>query len=1354
MYQNREILSSAVLGVNGDVQANERFPRLAEGIHLRWGFEPERGFPQYGFYLFRRPTIEPERQAEGWQLVPDAPAPLCLPIQHPDYPCRKGEEDIDDAREIADKRVLYGPPERLIDSRVLSATSTVTATEGSAIIIGDSTDWGAELTGAVFRLNDSSLDSSTYTIVQVLSSNRLVLSRPYGGASVSTASYEISEDTFGHLYDYLAHLVDGGERAGGMAARVLPTPVYADGRISVKQGETTASGRNTKWVSEFEGLVVQFAVDSDDSGTVTVGSNILEGRGTKWDETLVGSPVRIRDQQAIYIVESVRSNTELILNRPYVGERISSRKARYTIFDRETYEITEVVDHESLRLSSSFGGMPDASGELIDVDRQRYIIVSSAQSPEDDGVGQSPHSSFQYALDTILMGGLDPAIAQILGLYWVDQTIVNGQRYDYRVVADHDEIVDRKKISEEDWYTAVPTRRMEQILTAAQGDRADAFDVYDQHDQPWPLSIPNDATVFSLPGMMTPTFDGEVRDARNNAGLIWEEYGDEDDEGNPPPALFHLWRYDYPVGEGGGREPPTGSPPDESEYKLVTRANESDDLLEDAEPILRAELSEGITPDRPPEWPPFGLDTIDSGLADGWYSYRVSSLDLFGRHSELGGPAVWCAPGTDKENPCDQREHEFAIELRNRVPPPAPFGVEATILDPTDPLVRRDYYETWRRQERGNPLPSFDDWQTKSEHADRIGLRVRWRWPTQLAPDTGGFYLHYHPGRPNTLPGRTTDVDDGSRGGYSRVKTTIETGAPESAFIGTSLHVGMDAFTIVDSGDPNELWVEVRHIDPKGDEVMPRGDAPCVISVPPVYSQGTVVVKHDSNEVIGSKTEWNWRDPSLLEGRSFRTANDARSYTITQFEKPNKLTLAEKYQLPSGIREQYDASSETTRLRDSVSASYAIEHPRFADFSQLDHWQTLAFQTVQYEPSVGQARYYMEETDDGITIRTYEVVVPAPGLNDGSLEPSLDEPMVYGTIGVSAFDENNNNGPIGPPVTVYRVWREAPDRPTLPTFDSDRVYATRADYHSKSRYTFRWVRPSGSLTTHVFRAMDKTLFRIDWERRETSQVLDPSDLDLFPPGFNDPDDPTQRQRREEIAKELNRLNDFSRANGRDDALAYYRTELSNDSLRILAGLPGNEAAFTQMTTQPIAADNPAYENRPGPDDDPDDYPDDPDLQAYTDELDGRSTNRYFYRVGFVDDAQNVSALSLSSPPVYMPDVVPPQAPVIEQIVAGHPNESESDGRMITIRWNSVDQSVTHFDIFRTEQESYSRDIRLMKKVEANVPPLVQSNGVWTDEELQPFTTYFYRVVAVDPVGNVSQPSNVVAGRAYDQDPRA
>ena len=42
------------LGISADVPSNALQPRLEDGVHLRWSFRRELGFPRHGFHLFRR----------------------------------------------------------------------------------------------------------------------------------------------------------------------------------------------------------------------------------------------------------------------------------------------------------------------------------------------------------------------------------------------------------------------------------------------------------------------------------------------------------------------------------------------------------------------------------------------------------------------------------------------------------------------------------------------------------------------------------------------------------------------------------------------------------------------------------------------------------------------------------------------------------------------------------------------------------------------------------------------------------------------------------------------------------------------------------------------------------------------------------------------------------------------------------------------------------------------------------------------------------------------------------------------------------------------------------------------------
>ena len=92
-------------------------------------------------------------------------------------------------------------------------------------------------------------------------------------------------------------------------------------------------------------------------------------------------------------------------------------------------------------------------------------------------------------------------------------------------------------------------------------------------------------------------------------------------------------------------------------------------------------------------------------------------------------------------------------------------------------------------------------------------------------------------------------------------------------------------------------------------------------------------------------------------------------------------------------------------------------------------------------------------------------------------------------------------------------------------------------------------------------------------------------------------------------------------------MALYRTGLSDGALRVLAGLPGNEAAFSQLTLDPLVEaehlDRAGSDSAPG-------YQTQLGVCAYIDAIDAGSTSRYFYRAGYVDSANNRSGLSLSA----------------------------------------------------------------------------------------------------------------------------
>lgn len=406
--------------------------------------------------------------------------------------------------------------------------------------------------------------------------------------------------------------------------------------------------------------------------------------------------------------------------------------------------------------------------------------------------------------------------------------------------------------------------------------------------------------------------------------------------------------------------------------------------------------------------------------------------------------------------------------------------------------------------------------------------------------------------------------------------------------------------------------------------------------------------------------------------------------------------------------------------------------------------------------------------------RSYDVFLPlAAGQGafgaGAPLNPTRADPLLYANVTVTAADDavlapdtwpgagplagrTGNESRAASPARVYRVLREPPP-PPQPIVDANRAYATPADWHARSYYTFRW-RPQPNLFAHVFRAMDESVFAADWSLRPRA-ALQANDAARFPDPAAEPT--WNAVKRQLVCDGLNALNAFPKtAAGRQQALAAYRA-LSDDALRVLTNLPSCEKAFVQLTLRALNGDDAGTQDRRGPDD-PANYAPRAALRAYIDTLDGRATNRYLYRAVYVDAAQNRSSMGPIGTPVRLPNVVPPRAPAITKMIGGD--------RRITLRWASNREAdLLEYRVFRTDRKDAAEDVRRMMQVAvvaANADPAARPAAVeWTDQPVPGLKDFWYRVVAVDrpdPIdprgggGNVSEPSPIAQGRARQPAP--
>lgn len=1439
-----------------------------------------------------------------WATIPGFDYPMRLPLTHPNYPCTPTRpEDLAASRDLARRRIHYGDPTKLISTQPVQAAGAVNVTNGSPIIIGVNTGWDDRLVGSLIQVEP---DATAFAIIEVISSTKLVVSRPYVGATRSQARYAIRRDPFGQMHDYLANLVTGGT-APPMAVRVIPNAVYGAGSISVNQGGNVVTGVGTNWVREYEGLTLQVLATSagtvfDQSATRT--PDTISGVGTNWTSDLEGLAFRVEDEESVYTIIRVDSPTRLALDRHYSG-MVEPGKS-YTIFEKKAYTISRVDSPTQVTLERPYIG-PTGSG-------RPYRIAARLTPGQSTGV--TPTMPRQHPLDLVLMAAINPALAQAVGLYWIDTEAADvdpGQpllTYDYLIVADYggrggltaqrvlDEITNNGFSNLLGWIVFKKT-----IVPAA------------------PMAPPDGLEVYALPGTTARAANGDLIDATNNAGLRWN-LGLTNGALVPGRAMmYHLWR----AGLGD-------SPDNQADYLPLTE--ERPLLVNESRPLI------GEAPQRPPDWPPFPLYAIDRALADGWYSYQVSGIDIFGRHSRNSLSANWRAWEPPPEPlpwyyedpplvppPAPLVVHPTAIWLRSDMPPPPPTEVQAYALDPLDRLVLKDdAYNSW-----WNSLTNSEWYQDpletpEEERNNLIGLRVSWLWTAShiaQAPNTREFRIYYQPGQLNALLGRTGAVTTASAT-ESRVDTDIPNNRQADAYVGAWLRIGNSAFRIVasESGTPLRMRVKsgpnhsdgsivaehgvdvvrgvftlwdtnlagltltiageqteytILSVDPAMQQIrldqpyrgasgsgklytiagrLPQPNSPCTVAFPPRFFSGTVSTVTGSQTIISENASWH----ADLVGLRFKVAGDSAEYVIASVTGPNALTISQPYTGPN-----------------SQDKRYVISHPLFVDYLESTNWQE-RYHVVNYHdnltevvtplqglngdplsgdqavvtnnevhldgtpdltdlrPSQNQifvAHIYLAEDEGrpnrsyriigvdnlnkivtvdavpnvraassswaiGFPARRYEVFLPVPAGNFHQglpLNPTYADPIAYAHIGVSAADDKQyvdddsrwltgrwggperygNEGAVSAPAKIFRVRREPPPVPELPLFDSDRLFATPADYHSHSFYTHRW-KPAVDdeteqvlpLKCHIFRALDDAVFRADWSWRRTQHpqfqlsqnpqfrlsegapfelsASDPEHLRKFFPQELRDNQPPIEQRRIAATDSINELNSISASETFSEVRAAYRA-LSNDALRVLAGLPASEPAFTQLTILPLDPFDPANTDRRGPDD-PAEYATNTELRAYIDTLDGRTTNCYFYRCSFVDGAHNRSqALSLATPPVCLPDVVPPRTPVFTKVLGSE--------RHIVLRWASNrEPDLAEYRVYRGESLEAARDTRLMtlaysEVVQQNVDPIDRPAELsWEDRGVVSGRSYWYRIVAADTSDNVSPPSPAVEARAY------
>jgi hypothetical protein len=1439
--QSEEFLAMLGLGVLHDSPVDALQPPLVKAIHLRWSFGTTRSFPWYGYYLFRRPSKH--RKVE----------PLCIsrflrglpiqPINYLFYNMSMGifssDRDIVLTDDFPDPNIAEMD---LRARRFLRFTCAEPAFQMNYKVGLRASKGRDELTCLHFTERDTRSTANPRSKNKV----RFIVfdhdGRQAGKSRVrkltrSQAALDLNhraEIDLPCASDRVSLTVLNSARPGKVVA-LDKNGKHVDSASLPKTSSSTPvtvdlKGKGITHITiiapQNEALLLQICYRCEkDSGDEKTGIRVryLSGNTVLHEDVITGNAGDIKtgnfSADLITAVEFSGGEAAVIdicyssVRRAIQGGWEPLEKCPQPIalpvrdkqYPASGSMATNLAASRNEALSRIRYGNPadwdganfvpihDALGKLVDLGpagpEMRNIGADDIPATS-SGVADGPPPTLarQRPMNYLLMGAISAPVAQMLGLYWADETAKPGETYDYLIIADHINAGQGKASTMLNWLYS----------PAANFNDIDAWVCFDKSlGSPAPLVTPGNLHSYALPGATSELPDGTLRDMTNNTGLLWDIPELPSGKRDPEAPVMYIIRRTKPE----KNEPPT-----------PVKVEEHEPLNKTPHVVTKPKVPPSGNLDKPSNWPNLSLCYIDAGLEEGWYSYRVNGIDLFGRYSAASDPAVWYQwtpepepePWYYKHGMGDVAVHNFAISLLDKTPPPPPTAVEAFALDPKDPdIIRDDAYNTWFATL--SPI----------ENESVVGLRVRWLWTwsqMRQAPDASEFRVYWQSNQPNIFKGKTNTVNP-SGANHSAVTTTITHSATANAFIGCYLRVNSRSFKITDSTAASPLQITVEKLMPDH-SVAPDENEGCSISVPP-----------DHPLYLDLKAAERWQERSWVVSVNDFTAQGVLPAPIAGTDGEQLLgegatAAGNVVTLPVGV--------DISGIRPMAFHLYLAEDTarpsrtyRISDLNPATRQVTLDGNPILIGGISG--------WELGVLVRRYEVFLPVPGDADRdgvSLPTSITQPIAYGQVGVTAVDDKDHTGDhsewngtrwgsrpgnestVGGPATVFRVHRLAPPAPQMPP-DSEDVFASRADYHSKSYYTFRWI-PQAGVDTHIYRALDLSIFFRDWLIRRMRSSLSASDTTYFPGGWN-------TARRGNAASELNAIDaqsdyaglsadaqevlgrlpgnegyhskgtlnqrdwlirstrstlgsgdtdffpaDWGNALKRQQAADMLNAinsaddynSLSNDALRVIAALPGNETAFQQITDRPLPNIGSKTANRRGPDN-PASFPIDPALRAHVDAVDGRSTNKYFYRCAFIDAAQNIGELGLSSPPVRVPDVLPPRAPAFTRVLAGDPDPTQPGDKKITLRWTSNREAdLVSYRVYRTDQERNARDTRLMDMIHempvpAGDPALRAKEITWLDNTVLGLVTYYYRLVAVDSANNLSNASVVIAARAYD-----
>ena len=778
-------LTALGLGITADQPPISLQPALADGIYLRYATTFDKGLPWYGFYLFRRPHVAAITQCLTPQLarlMPHLTSATAFAFSGVTIHSEAPIEFIDEfaahgAAEIAlpETAILGasfapGPVHRV--TAKIGFRQSQPQSRGICELVqflsgrdGKAPNPLVE-SGATFRGGGDAKGPSSMRYGRLGFLNALVVSPQAAGLATLQITLPAPSESVilavSHPSGTLSVL--GWDSSGKEIAAARQTADansfslvtisqvgLARIRLTCGRGELgvhflyfcscarlPAPARAVRMVAKDADVIVAETTMSGQSGDVVTGE-VNADRITSVELHPVA--VSLPDAQGSYaavvdlcwdtVANALHGRWERIANFPYpMGLPVA--EASYPCAGKpidQTAAEAVALSRVHYGSASIWGGAPFAQLHAI---LKKLVAGGPSAGPMNartdtfvDTVADpaiTPRLTDENLLQLIQLASIDPAMAQIIGTHWVDRQVVPGQAYDYIVMADHQNAFAGQ--------AAAALAAVNGTLPAS----VDAWITFNHVAKPRPpLGVPARPTALILPDIAV---DGTVGTGRGAVGLRWDPPSPGAGYLSPDVAVRYIaWRHDH-----GDNEPPVP-------------ASAFVPLNKDA-PCLVGGATGASAANAPTNWPPFVLHVVDRHLADGWYGYAISGIDIWGRYSGLSAPGEWrqWAPAPQPEPwwyqdpPADKQLHAFAVHILDKTPPPPPAAVEATALDPEDDLtyVRDAAYTAWWAL-------GGDPWWTSLSDAQRgavLPLRVRWRWyPTQQNqhPNTREFRIYFNP---------------------------------------------------------------------------------------------------------------------------------------------------------------------------------------------------------------------------------------------------------------------------------------------------------------------------------------------------------------------------------------------------------------------------------------------------------------------------------------------------------------------------------------------------------------------------------------------------------------------------------